>query len=89
MVELLRKCYLFLIVIKTFETSARIPLQIGDSLPAVSLYLCVNFHTCLIGPVQTPNFWAALKHGIGNPETETEYRIREKKFQAIDLKKKC
>ena len=32
---------------------------------------------------------AALKHGIRNPETETEYGIRERKFQAIDLKKKC
>ena len=38
---------------------------------------------------------AALKHGIGNPETETEtetetkteYGICERRFQAIDLKK--
>ena len=34
---------------------------------------------------------AALKHGIRNPETETEtkteYGIRERRFQAIDLKK--
>ena len=39
----------------------------------------------------------ALKHGIRNPETETEsrkqkrnteYGIRERRFQAIDLKKK-
>ena len=45
--------------------------------------------------VKTP---AALKHGIGNPETEketetetdtkTEYGICERRFQAIDLKKK-
>ena len=42
---------------------------------------------------------AALKHGIRNPEsgirnpemeteTETEYGIRERRFQAVDLKKK-
>ena len=43
--------------------------------------------------VKTP---AALKHGIGNPETETEtetdtkteYGICERRFQAINLKKK-
>ena len=45
--------------------------------------------------VKTP---AALKHGIGNPETKTdtetetdtktEYGICERRFQAIDLKKK-
>ena len=32
-------------------------------------------------------YGAALKHGIRNPETETEYGIRERRFQAIDLKK--
>ena len=26
---------------------SRIPLQIGDSPPAVVLYLCVNFHKCV------------------------------------------
>ena len=40
---------------------------------------------------QTNYHWtvkrAALKHGIQNPETETEYGIRERRFQAIDLKK--
>ena len=43
-------------------------------------------------PIKKP---AALQHGIRNPETktetqmetETEYGICEKRFQAIDLKK--
>ena len=29
-----------------------------------------------------------MESGIRNPETETEYGIRERRFQAIDLKKK-
>ena len=32
---------------------------------------------------------AALKQGNEIMETETEYGIRERRFQVIDLKKKC
>ena len=47
--EILLSCLAFSLKLLSFlelKLWARIPLQIGDSLSAVVLYSCVNFHKC-------------------------------------------
>ena len=54
---------------------------------AMTRFLTILLPVAVAAPAVAICLNSLLKHGIRNPETETEYGIRERRFEAINLKK--